>query len=148
MEVDVSGRLNSIWAQQTTPVFFVTKKGRLLIRLPEDTQNYEWLKHGRRTSPTRNVDYQSWEAPKGWLDELVPRTLARHGRLYLVQLRSKRARCVPACWNATGYICVCSCGGANHGLGHPLAHRRTVSDVFATDWRGEHVACRMISARA
>ena len=148
MEVDESERLDSIWAQEAIPVFFATRNGPLLIRLPEDPQNYSWLKRGRRRSPTRNVDYQSWEAPKAWLDELVPRTLAKYRRLYLIQPRSKRAKCVPACWHAKGYICVCSCGGANHGSGHPLAQWRTVSGVFATDWRGEHVACRLISARA
>jgi hypothetical protein len=26
--------------------------------------------------------------------------------------------CKENCWHATGNICICSCGGHNHGIGH------------------------------
>jgi len=28
------------------------------------------------------------------------------------------APCKENCWHATGNVCVCSCGGENHGIGH------------------------------
>jgi hypothetical protein len=36
----------------------------------------------------------------------------------IVQGTYSDAPCKENCWHATGLVCVCSCAGENHGIGH------------------------------
>jgi hypothetical protein len=44
--------------------------------------------------------------------------LAATQKKHHVKATITNAPCVASCWNATGNICACSCGGENHGIGH------------------------------
>lgn len=61
-----------------------------------------------------------------WVDHLIRQRVAwSHygcgGTLDMRQIQGKESttECDGRCWNATGYRCVCSCAGTNHGSGHP-----------------------------
>lgn len=40
-------------------------------------------------------------------------------------------RCDARCHDAKGHSCRCVCGGRNHGVGEPQAHRNTMADSAA-----------------
>jgi len=148
MEAGTAKKLWDIWQQREIPVVFRREKGRLLISLPDDPDNRSWLRAGRRNRPNWNPEYQCWETPKAWLDDLARRTLARHRRLYMIQPYREWVRCAPNCLTATRWKCVCSCMGEFHGMGSAAGQWRTVSDAFATSWREQAVACRLVEGRA
>ena len=140
-------RLQSVWSQTTTPAFYRKGKGYpLLIRLPFADDNRRWLQHDKRTSPVWNRMDKRWEVPKAWFNDLVARALNRYAALYVIQPYREQEKCAPACWNAQGHECQCSCMGANHGAGH-LSGWLVVSDTFATRWGEEELACRLMTKR-
>lgn len=60
------------------------------------------------------------------------RTRVRPSTLLLEQTQANKrgirvtvtdAPCKEACWYATGKVCMCSCGGENHGIGHNSEHQ-------------------------
>ena len=139
-------RLLDIWKQNSIPV--ILRRGgqgqSLRVRLPYAEDNRRWLQSGKRTSPTWCSTEHYWEIPKAWFNGLVERSLARYGKLYIVQPFREQEKCAPACMNARGHECECSCMGANHGAGNHGSWFE-VSDVFATRWREMHLACRLMT---
>lgn len=142
-------RLDQIWRQGRIPVVFRQGAGRpTLVRLPYSADNRAWVRGAKRHKPRWNGQYKCWETPAAWFDELIVRALQRHGRVYVIQLFREQQKCAPACWNAEGYHCECSCMGANHGTGHPGGAWHEVSDTFAFQWGAKTYACRLIAAKA
>lgn len=141
-------RLRSVWNQDSVPVILRrTGKGeRPRIRLPFDQGNRAWLKDGRRIEPVWNASEKCWEIPKKWFNEFVRAALDRYGRLYVIQPYREQEVCAPACWNAVGHECQCSCAGENHGTGNNESWFE-VSEVFATRWGGRRLGCRLMVTR-
>jgi hypothetical protein len=50
----------------------------------------------------------------GNLNMLCPQC-ARHVRAQRLQGETGTSRCDGRCWRATGHVCICTCGGENHG---------------------------------
>ena len=71
----------------------------------------------------------------------------RFGRVYVIQPYREFEKCAPACWNATGFTCECSCMGKNHGS-MPGGRWWVVADTFAIQWQGRRLACRLIERAA
>lgn len=112
------------------------------MRVAWRIDNREYLTgYGRRI--TRQPQYRAWEIPVSRFNDIVHRMLERYGRVYLIQLHRDLEKCAPACWNALGFDCECSCMGENHGSGRELTH--IVSDTFAFEWGGRKLSCRLIS---
>lgn len=111
--------LKEIWGQQRIPVVLRRGgKGELLrVRLPFSEDNRDWLGEGRRSRPTWLSNKACWETPKNWFDDFVKKALKRYGKLYVIQPFREQEVCAPACKNATGHECQCSCMGAYHGTG-------------------------------
>jgi hypothetical protein len=141
--------LKAIWNQGTVPVILRrSRKGQQLrIRLPYADDNRHWLKGERTQTPHWSSLHRCWETPKAWFNELVEQCLQRHGKLYIIQPYREQEKCSPACMNAQGHECQCSCMGANHGAGNDGSWFE-VSDTFATKWGDEYLACRLMTARS
>lgn len=144
MSADPS-RLRSVWDQHSIPVILRrTGKGeRPRIRLPFDKANRAWLKGDKRTEPVWNASERYWEVPKKWFNDVVRAILDRYGQLYVIQPYREQEVCAPACWNATGYECQCSCAGENHGRGGDRSWLE-VSEAFATRWGERQLGCRLM----
>jgi hypothetical protein len=143
--VETNQRLLAIWNQGSIPVILRRGKGlNLRVRLPYREDNRQWLQNGKRISPTWFPAERYWETPKAWFNDLVERSLARYKKLYIIQPFREQEKCAPACMNAVGHICQCSCMGANHGVGNDGSWFE-VSDAFAVRWGELHLACRLMT---
>jgi hypothetical protein len=134
-----------IWRQKMIPVAY--RRGGsnpLMVKLPYSPENYAWLKGEHRNKPEWNQKFTCWEAPKAWFDDIVTRALERYGQIYVIQPYRAQEKCAPACWNATGFECQCSCMGENHGSHGPLGKWFVVSDTCAVRWHDRELACRLI----
>jgi len=140
--------LKYVWEQGHVPVVLRrTGKGeRLRVRLPFAPNNRQWLQDGRRISPDWVVDKKCWELPKAWFNDFVDRALRHYGKVYVVQPYREQEICSPACQNATGHECQCSCMGLHHGSGNDGSWFE-VSDAFSFRWGNKYLACRLMSAR-
>jgi len=138
-------RILEVWNQHLIPVILRRdgKGQRLRLRLPYSEDNRAWLQGGRRNSPKWIASEKYWGAPKAWFNDLVNQCLERYGRLYVIQPYREQEKCAPACWNAVGHVCQCSCMGANHGLGADGGWFE-VSEAFATRWGELELACRLM----
>lgn len=146
MNVKISDRsIEPIWNQRQTPVIFRRGPGKtLLIRLPFDNNNMDWLRGERRRKPKWNIQYKAWEAPTAWFDDLIEQTLEKYGKAFVIQPFDENQVCAPACWNAQGHHCECSCLGANHGRGKPEGDWIIKSDAFAFRARNGTFSCQLL----
>ena len=138
------------WAQAQVPI--VVRSGlpgdKLTARLPYCADNRDWL-HGMATG-TRRPDAKwapsekAWKLPVAWLNRLVNGALDRYGRIYVVQPYRELEKCAPACRNATGHDCECSCMGANHGVGDGGGWF-DVSETFSFRWGPREAAIRLMT---
>ncbi len=136
----------NVWDQKSIPVLFRRERGNpLLVRLPR--LDRDWLRDGKRRIPHWNAELGYWEVPVAWFDALIRRLIEEFGEVYVVQVYREYQKCVPACWNAQGLICECSCGGVNHGTGHPGGRWYAISESLAVYWSGRQYACRLITKR-
>ena len=139
--------LRRIWRQAAIPVVF--RRARplaLLIKVPFAPGNMEWLRDDRRNKPDWNGQYKAWEVPQAWFEKIIRLCLRRYQNCYVVQLHREQQVCAPACWNAQGFDCECSCMGENHGSGHPDGRCYEVSETLAVSWGAQKYACRLVRA--
>ena len=142
-------KFRQIWYESDKPVIVRQGKHRsVLMRFPRSATNTMWIKAWKRNNPIWDGQLECWETPRAWFNDMIQRCLEEYGVVYLVQRHREMQRCAPACWNASGYDCECSCMGANHGSGHPGGRWYVVSDTFAFKWDSRQYACRRIQAPA
>ncbi|GEM_PF-566510 len=142
-------QLREVWNQRAIPVVFRRGPGEgLMIRMPYSSQNREWIKAEHRREPNWNMKFRCWETPRSWFDDLVTRFLRKFGKVYVIQAFREQQKCAPACWNATGFDCECSCMGQNHGSGNPAGCWHIVSDTFAIEWSERQYSCRLIESKS
>lgn len=146
MEISSKERINSVWNQKRIPVIYRRGSGHpLLLRLPFRDDNRAWLRNYRRNIPDWNRDGKYWEIPKAWFNDTVNRSLDRWGKVYIIQPHREQEKCAPACWNARGHECQCSCMGANHGSHAYGGNWFVVSETFAVRWQSKELACRLLT---
>jgi hypothetical protein len=140
--------LKHVWNQKQIPVVLRrTGKGEhLRVRLPFASDNRQWLQDGRRGTPEWIAAEAYWELPKAWFNDFVDRSLFRYGSVYIIQPYREQEKCSPACQNAVGHECDCSCMGLHHGAGNDGSWFE-VSDTFSTRWGERMLACRRLVAR-
>lgn len=140
-------KIEAIWLQNVIPVIYRRGAGYpLLLRLPYKEDNRIWLRDQNKRKPKwigENKRY--WEIPASWLNSIVSRLLNRWGKLYIIQPFREQEKCAPACWNARGHECQCSCMGENHGSKNLEERWFIVSDTFATKWNTKELACRLLT---
>ncbi len=134
-----------------TPVILLTRKSKpLWLVMPFAPDNSDWLQigHSRRSHAyVREPHPPHWTAPKAWLNDLARRLVGRFGACYLVQALREREQCAPACWNAEGVECECSCMGHHHGEGHPEGRWYEVSETCAVSWGDRQLHYKLLKAR-
>jgi hypothetical protein len=134
-----------VWRNSRIPVVY-KPGGResLLVRVPYAEDNYEWLRgEGKRIGWC--PQFRAWEIPRSRFNDVVERCLQRYAKAYVIEGYRELEKCAPACWNAIGYDCQCSCMGAHHGSGQELQH--IVSDTFAFEWGVRKLACRLLEGK-
>lgn len=141
-------KIDAVWRQTLIPVIHrQTGKGqKLRVRLPFAQDNRRWLQVSGRVSPEWVVAEKHWELPKAWFNDLVDRALEKYGKVYVIQPYREQEKCSPACQNAIGHECQCSCMGRYHGAGNDGSWFE-VSDTFSTRWSDEELACRLMTAK-
>lgn len=138
-------QLRKVWWQTLVPVVYRQGHGKpLLVRLPFAETNREWLRNDKRNKPHWDPQYKCWEVPKAWFENLIRRLTHRFGSVYVVQPFNTNEKCAPACWNAVGIECECSCMGRNHGSSNPEGKWHVVSNTLAVQWGTKQYSCRLI----
>jgi hypothetical protein len=84
------------------------------------------------------------QLPASRFDELVGMILDRFGRVYIIQPYREKEVCAPACMNAEGFECQCSCLGANHGAANSRGWFE-VSETFAVRYGERKWACLLLT---
>ena len=141
-------KIESVWRQVHIPVIYRRGRGyALFLRLPYKTDNYYWLRNERQRKPKWITEKKYWEIPAAWFDDTVNRSLELWGAIYIIQPYKHQEKCAPACWNAVGHECECSCMGENHGSHSAGRGWFVVSDTFATRWNNKELACRLLRAK-
>jgi hypothetical protein len=141
-------RLRRIWNQKDIPVLLRRGPGhRVRMRLPYEPANRRWIRRDRRTNPEWDEQRRFWEVPQAWFNALVGQCLEKFGRVYIIQPYREQEKCAPACWNAVGDECQCSCMGDHHGMHSPAGQWKVVSDTFATSWGEQALACRLVERK-
>jgi len=149
--------LKLVWKQRQIPVVLrrTGPKELLRARLPDQRAmtahhqwflDRQWLQNGKRIAPKWSYEKDCWELPKAWFNDFVDRCLDKYGKVYIVQPFRPQEKCAPACMNATGHECQCSCMGQNHGAGNDGSWFE-VSETFAFRWKGRELACRLLTAK-
>ena len=140
---ELDDRFQRIWSQGRVPVVVRQGTGRpLYVRVPYAQDNRAWLRGDSRNQPKWITHKKWWETPQAWFNRLIEQALHRYSQVYVIQLYKEQQKCAPACWNAEGHDCECSCMGANHGNGHPAGRWHEVSETFAFQWGHTQFACR------
>lgn len=125
--------LRRIWAQGKIPVLF--RKGKqLLLKIPYGKNNRAFVAEGRRKQPPYNPQFRCWVLPRSAVEDISRRLLSTFGQFYLVLPYRAQETCAPACWDAVGLDCTCSCLGANHGRGQPGGRWYVLSHTCAVQW--------------
>lgn len=138
----------ALWRQSKIPVLY--RQGGsapLLLRLPYAEDNRVWVRGDHQRKPKWVFAYKCWQTPKAWFDDLIQRCCLRYGCVYVIQPYREKEVCAPACWEAQGFTCECSCMGANHGQGRSGTWC-IVSDAFAVQWGEKRLACRLIESHS
>lgn len=141
-------RLKDTWNQKKIPVALRRSgKGKgIKVRMPFANDNKFWLRNNRHRRPTWNAMDRCWDLPKAWFNDFVDRSLHRWGSLYVIQPYRELEICAPACMNAKGHDCQCSCMGANHGQGNDGSWF-CISDAFAARLGDQNLACRLMKKK-
>lgn len=144
-------KLVSIWKKQNSIPVVLRRTGkgeRLRVKVPYSDDNLIWLRNGQHSIPDwippRGESPGYWELPKSWFNELIERFLDRYKNVYIIQPYRELEVCSPACQNAVGHECQCSCMGANHGAGNDGSWFE-VSDTFSMRWGDRDIACRLLT---
>lgn len=140
------------WNSASIPI--IVRSGipgaKLTARLPYRADNRTWLfglATGHRKPEVKWVPTEkAWKLPVSWLNRFVDSGLERYGRLYVVQPYRELEKCAPACRNAVGHDCQCSCMGANHGAGDGSGWF-DVSEVFSFRWGARSAAIRLMTRK-
>lgn len=137
--------LRQIWRQTNFPV--ISKRPRpssLLVKLPKIRDAQTWLRNGQRSIPDWDIKYSAWQIPQSWFESTIKRCLLQFERCYVIQIHREKQICAPACWNAVGINCECSCMGEHHGEGHPSGRWYEIDETLAVSWDAQKYACRLL----
>lgn len=140
-------KLNWVLGQTATPVAIRLGKGqKLQVKVPYAADNRSWLQGEKRTPPIWAPNIKRWLLPQAWFNDFINNALHRYRRVYVVQPYHEHEVCAPACWDALGHVCQCSCMGANHGGGRGSGWF-VASETFAVRSGTRLLACRLMTAK-
>mgnify|MGYP000005754874 FL=1 len=143
--VCVSMSWQTVWAQKSVPVIW-RRSPPIWVRLPYLKGNREWMRPDRGHQPEWNKPQNRWQVPASWFNQLVDKCLDRFGAVYIIEPHRPMMKCAPACRDAKGHICECSCLGANHGSNHH-AGWYDVSETFSFKYGQSELMSRRLTKR-
>jgi hypothetical protein len=123
-------------------------KEPLRIRLAHTLDILTWLTIPRKRRPIWKKEGRYWDLPANRFNDLVDQALNEWPAVYVIQPYREQEKCAPACWNAVGHQCQCSCMGQRHGTGYPGGRWFVVSETFALQWGDRKLACRLLTQKA
>lgn len=136
--------INNIWKNKHTPVVYRPKNNDIRIKLPWAHDNRKFLGGGtRKKEPKWIKNKKYWALPKSRFNEIVENVLRHHKKIYIIQPYIETEVCAPACMNARGHECQCSCLGANHGSGND-GRWFEISESLALKYGNETLGCRLL----
>ncbi len=150
MENANRNEIEIVWKQGKIPVIYrPPKTGDILIRFPNLPISEKWLNEGRKKKPilVNDVIPIYWKFPRSSFNIMVNRILVKYRSLYIIQYYNAQEKCASKCQNAEGFECECSCMGKYHGDSNPKGKWYHVSDTFATQWKGQSLAYRLLLAK-
>jgi hypothetical protein len=143
-----------IWGNLKIPVVFKkNSKDDVLVRIEYKHQTkfeFAILNDGRthitgnQKFPTWDNQYRCWRTAKTKSQHTVEILLKKFGEVYYIHGYKNQVKCAPACWNAKGTDCQCSCMGANHGQGVPGGNWFVVNDTLAVQYEEREYSCRLL----
>lgn len=149
MDDATSEHLRAIWRQHSIPIVFKRQKPeKLLVKVPPAFNDLDWLRNDGRRIPEWNDKFGAWELPQRWFEKTIKLCINRYKKCYVIQLFREKQVCAPACWNAEGVDCECSCMGENHGAGHPKGRWYEISESFAVSYGIQKYACRLFEQKS
>lgn len=131
-----------VLSQRATPVVIRPRSGPIKVRFRYSPNNFWLLRGNNHRKPAWDGSF--WICPRAWFNETTLRLLKHFGRVYVIQHFNELETCAPACWNARGIECECSCAGAHHGDGSPEGNWYVVDDVFAFRSQGDTRSCKLL----
>lgn len=147
--IDDPSYLMKIWRQSSTPVLYFSREPgeKIRVKLPYSKDNRVYISKFGSHRTEWDSKHSCWLTPKAWLKALVEGLLDDYGKLYFIQPYRPMEKCAPACWDAQGYDCQCSCLGVNHGGGDPGGAWYVVSEACAVLWGEKRLACRLYTKK-
>lgn len=133
-----------LWEQRKLPVIYRPKQGKLAVKLPYREDNRLWLKGEGNRRPKWHPEGKYWETPAAWYDRVLRLSMVRFGGAYTIRTVQKLAKCAPACWNALGPDCHCSCEGENHGKGTGGRRWNVINETLAVEWGRKELRCTLL----
>jgi len=134
--IDTKQAVQNIWRNGVIPVVYRPPGiDPLMVRMPFALDNGAWLQGAHRSRPDWVERFKCWTLPRSWFTPLVDQLLNKFRQVYVIQPVRAHAKCAPACWNARGLECECSCLGVNHGAGQPEGRWYEISETCAVRWR-------------
>ncbi|MFT4793892.1 MAG: hypothetical protein ACJAVR_003262 [Paracoccaceae bacterium] len=145
---DLPQKIIGPWNNKTTPIVIrsASKGVQLALRTPYADDNKFWVNRLASSRAVWDGNLKAWILPMRWLNNVINRSLERCGSIYVVQPYNDSETCAPACRNATGHVCECSCMGEFHGTQDGESWF-DVSETFAIRWKGPELAIRKITKK-
>lgn len=145
--MDDEGHLKAIWNQKKIPVIFRSgRNSSLQLRMPYAPNNRAWLRCSKKKKdPEWNAEKKFWRLPKSRLNQLVGMMLERFGSVHIIQPYVSTEKCAPACWDARGFECECSCMGENHGKNHHGDGWCVISETCAIRIKSKIYGARLVT---
>jgi hypothetical protein len=141
---DAPELVRKLWQQNKLPVVYRPRQGKLAVKLPYREDNQIWLKGGGSRRPKWHPEGKYWETPAAWYERVVRQSMVRFGGTYTIRPVQDLSKCAPACWNALGPDCHCSCEGENHGKGTGGRRWNVINESLAVEWGPERLRCTLL----
>ena len=147
-----AAEMRRVWNQRSIPIVLRRsgKQEKIRVRFPTKSSYHDWFMADQdwvagigKSDPHWNRQLKCWELPKSWFNKFVVATLEHFGQLYVIQPYREYEVCAPACQNATGHECQCSCMGEHHGTGGDSSWFE-ICETFAFRWGDKSLACRLM----
>jgi hypothetical protein len=148
--------IETVFSQNSFPVVYKPCNGKLQVKIPYPYNIYAWVcsllptkqRSWRRPPPPRGLEWEPshkvWLIPRSRFEHVTKQLLDKFNGVILLQCHREKQTCAPACWNARGLECECSCMGANHGTGQPDGRWYILGDAYAVQWEDEKLSCQIL----
>lgn len=148
MKLESLQELRVFLVESKIPVLLNPKtKGKIMLRFPNEEKHQAFVEAGQKSEPEWKP-YGAWLVARSALRSHAQRCIGEWGSCWIVQSYREKEVCAPACQNALGLECHCSCMGLYHGHEAEASSGKwhVVNEAFCVRWGDVVYAVRRISA--